>query len=141
MVSSKSVLTNNLATSVLMAGMTERLMWCADLRAVAIELLTMVCLFKDLIYYMLFMVTAMVLFCAENTASTTSMVFGDVPVYRYSMCNGTEYNFNECQLPIPDADFTCPSFAAVNCTEGLIIMSLLQHCRSHDCMIHILPLQ
>ena len=44
MVLSKSVLTNNLATSVLMAGMTERLMWCADLRAVAIKLLTMVCM-------------------------------------------------------------------------------------------------
>ena len=87
------------------------------------------------------LVTAMVLFCAENTASTTSMVFGDAPVYRYSMCNGTEYNFNECQLPIPDVGFTCPSFATVNCTEGLIITSLLQPCRSHDCMIHILPLQ
>ena len=56
---------------------------------------------------------------AVNTASTTSMVFDNAPVYRYSMCNGTEYMFNECQLPVPDSDSTCPSFATVNCTEGL----------------------
>ena len=54
-----------------------------------------------------------------NTASTISAVFDNAPVYRYSMCNGTEYMFNECQLPVPDSDSICPSFATVNCTEGL----------------------
>ena len=53
-----------------------------------------------------------------------SMVFDDAPVYRFSMCNGTEYSFNECQLPIPDSDSMCPSFATVNCTEGLHYISV-----------------
>ena len=48
MVSSKSVLTDSLVTSVQMAGTTERQMWCADLRARAIKLPTIVCLFKGL---------------------------------------------------------------------------------------------
>ena len=102
-----------------MAGMIERLMWCADLRAVVIKLPTMVGLYKDgnclrcgYSYIMIFLL-------AENTASTISMVFDNAPVYRYSMCNGTEYNFFECQLPVPDSDSMCPSFATVNCTEGL----------------------
>ena len=56
---------------------------------------------------------------AESTASTTSMVFTGAPVYRYSMCNGTEYSFAMCQLPVPDSESMCRSFAAVNCTEGL----------------------
>ena len=56
---------------------------------------------------------------AESTASTTSMVYTGAPVYRYSMCNGTEYSFAMCQLPVPDSDSMCRSFAAVNCTEGL----------------------
>ena len=56
----------------------------------------------------------------ENTASTTSLVFGDAPIYRYSMCDGTEYNFNRCQLPRPDSNSACPSLGTVNCTEGII---------------------
>ena len=55
----------------------------------------------------------------ENTASTTSLVFGDAPIYRYSMCDGTEYNFNRCQLPRPDSNSACPSLGTVNCTEGI----------------------
>ena len=83
---------------------------------------------------MLFTNTAMLLICIVSTASTTSMVFGDAPVYRYSMCNGTEYNFNECQLPIPDLGSTCPSFATVNCTEGLITTATLL-VLLYDCMM------
>ena len=48
MVLSKSVLTNSLVTSVQMAGTTKRQMWCADLRAQAIKLPTIVCLFNEL---------------------------------------------------------------------------------------------
>ena len=70
------------------------------------------------------------------------MVFDSAPVYRYSMCNGTEYNFYECQLPIPDSDSMCPSFATVNCTEGLhdnIITIILLLCIqiSYDCVYMI----
>ena len=65
----------------------------------------------------------------EATASMTSMVFDDAPVYRYSMCNGTEYVFNMCQLPVPDSDSMCPSFASVNCTEGLHTNNNTSNCR------------
>ena len=54
----------------------------------------------------------------ENTASTTSLVFGDAPIYRYSMCNGTEYNFSRCQLPRSNSNSVCSSIGIVNCTEG-----------------------
>lgn len=54
----------------------------------------------------------------ENTASAVSLVPQDVPIYRYSMCNGTENRFNKCQLPRSD-NSTCPSIAAVNCSEGI----------------------
>ena len=101
-----------------MAGMAERLMWSADLRD--FNLPSMVCLLKNQSYVL----TCWLLLCdfllfLVSTASTTSMVFDDAPVYRYSMCNGTEYNFFECQLPIPDSDSMCPSLATVDCTEGL----------------------
>ena len=63
------------------------------------------------------------------------MVFDNALVYRYSMCNGTEYNFNECQLPIPDSDSMCPSFATVDCTEGLhnIPVTIIEQI-SYDCI-------
>ena len=43
------------------------------------------------------------------------------------MCNGTEYSFGGCQLPRSDSNFTCPSIAVVNCTEGVIL-------DTEDCM-------
>ena len=64
---------------------------------------------------------------AENTANTISMVFDNAPVYRYSMCNGTEYTFNMCQLPVPDSNSMCPSFATVNCTEGVFTLQQLHN--------------
>ena len=57
----------------------------------------------------------------ENRTSTTSLIPEDAPIYRYSMCNGTEYNFNRCQLPKSDYNSTCPSIGVVNCTEGVIL--------------------
>ena len=56
---------------------------------------------------------------AENTASTTTLVPGDAPIYRYSMCNGTEHRFNRCQLPRSDSNSVCPSVGTVNCIEGI----------------------
>ena len=43
----------------------------------------------------------------------------DAPIYRYSMCNGTEQHFSGCQLPRSDSGSTCPSIGTVNCTEGM----------------------
>ena len=54
-----------------------------------------------------------------NTASMTSGIFRDAPIYRYSMCNGTERRFRDCQLPRNESSSTCPSLATVNCTEGI----------------------
>ena len=56
---------------------------------------------------------------AENTASTTSLTLEDATVYRYSMCNGTEYHFNQCQLLRLDSNSFCASVGIVNCTEGI----------------------
>ena len=63
-----------------------------------------------------------VMIIIENKASTisTSLIPEDAPIYRYSMCNGTEYSFNRCQLPRSDSNSTCPSIGVVNCTEGVI---------------------
>ncbi len=47
------------------------------------------------------------------------MIPTDAPIYRFSMCNGTESHFNRCQLPRPDSGSTCPSIGTVNCTEGV----------------------
>jgi hypothetical protein len=67
-----------------------------------------------------------------------SMVFDNAPVYRNSMCNGTEYVFDMCQLPVPDSDSMCSSFATVNCAEGLHSMDFYQYCiRSHSGIIAI----
>ena len=51
----------------------------------------------------------------ENIASTSSVIPTDAPIYRYSMCNGTERHFNRCQLPRSDSGSTCPSIGTVNC--------------------------
>ena len=53
----------------------------------------------------------------ENTASST-VIFGNRPIYYNSMCNGTEYNFDDCQLPRLDSNSTCAAVGTVNCTEG-----------------------
>jgi hypothetical protein len=103
-----------------MTGMTERLRWCADLRA--FKLLSMVWCTSSrssLILILVGYIIIIIFLPTESSASMISMVFEDAPVYRYSMCNGTEYVFNMCQLPVPDSDSMCPSFATVNCTEGL----------------------
>jgi hypothetical protein len=59
------------------------------------------------------------LFHAENTASMISLIPEDAPIYRYPMCNGTEYSFYQCQLPRSDSNSVCSSIGTVNCTEGI----------------------
>ena len=73
---------------------------------------------RALVSDLYYSIDAVQLFHAENTASTTSLIPEDAPIYRYSMCNGTEYNFNRCQLPRSDSNSTCPSIGTINCTEG-----------------------
>ena len=70
------------------------------------------------------------------------MVFDNAPIYRYSMCNGTEYNFNECQLPIPDSDSMCTSFATVDCTEGLhnIPVTIIEQISYYIQIVYILEM-
>ena len=65
------------------------------------------------------------MFSIENTASTSSVIPTDAPIYRYSMCNGTENNFRGCQLPRSDSGSTCPSIGAVNCTEGMRVSYII----------------
>ena len=65
------------------------------------------------------------MFSIENTASTSSVIPTDAPIYRYSMCNGTENNFRGCQLPRSDSGSTCPSIGAVNCTEGMYVSYII----------------
>ena len=55
----------------------------------------------------------------ENTASTTFQIYGDIPVYHNSMCNGTEADFNDCQLPTSDSNSSCASVGTVQCAQGI----------------------
>ena len=73
--------------------------------------------------YDLYNIVVVQLCYVENTVSMTSLVPEDAPTYRYSMCNGTEYDFNQCQLPRSDSNSVCPSIGIVNCTEGTMIIS------------------
>ena len=52
------------------------------------------------------------------------MLREDAPLYHNAMCNGTEENFNFCQLPYPSSLTSCPSIGAVTCTEGLCSISV-----------------
>ena len=51
-----------------------------------------------------------------STASSY-MFLGDGPLYHNAMCNGGEETFGSCQLPSPNTVASCPSVAAVNCSE------------------------
>ena len=106
----------NMATYALITGMSKKLMLCAEICLVDGSLHILVyhfqkVLIKESICFLLYNFI-------ENTASAVSLVPQDVPIYRYSMCNGTENRFNKCQLPRSD-NSTCPSIAAVNCSEGI----------------------
>ena len=57
--------------------------------------------------------------CFQFLVSTASsyMFFGDGPLYHNATCNGGEETFGSCQLPSPNTVASCPSVAAVNCSE------------------------
>ena len=116
---SKCVSTGNMAISVLITGTTEKQMWFAEVMLVSFSTHTMVCCDLMNIIMSLSYIPAFNCYLIVNTALTSSVIPTNAPIYRYSMCNGTESRFDSCQLPRSDSSSTCPSIGTVNCTEGM----------------------
>ena len=110
---SKCVSTGNMAISVLITGTTEKQMWFAEVMLVSFSTHTMVCC--DLMNIIMSLSYMHWLSHSEHSFD----IICDSPIYRYSMCNGTESRFDSCQLPRSDSSSICPSIATVNCTEGI----------------------
>lgn len=121
---SKSVSTSNMSMFVLTTGMTRKPMLSAELWVHVTKLHIMVFHYIEQTFILIHLLCDQIFmqFCSlwpiVNRASTIEIP-GGTQIYHYSMCNGTEHSFHDCQLSSPDFNSSCPSIGMVNCTEGV----------------------